>query len=609
MKKILSVLSKKWYLVIAVFAAIILQCYLQLQLPDKMNSIQRIITEVPQPDNIINKILIEGSWMLLISVGVFACAAFQNYFCSYLASYVSKELRSQIFNKITHLSLQDFNKFGTATLITRTTNDTEQIKNFLIMGIRTIVMSPTYMVIAFVLIFTNNYTNPKLAIVLAVVLPLIIISLIILLIVTAPLFKKLQINIDNITIVLRENLTGIRVVRAYNQQETEDSKFDEANLKATKTIAKASKIMAAADPIISIFFNISYVAIFALGYYLMSGVSVTETATLSNTVSGIVVVSQYSMQIMQSFVILAMLLIMIPQANASIKRINEVLVCEDTIKEIDSKDFNRDQFNKRGKGVIEFNNVSFKYPDSNKNILENISFKTKPGTTTAIIGSTGSGKSTLINLIPRFYDPTEGTISIDSYDIKSLPLKDLKELIGFVPQQALLFSGTIQDNIKFGNINASDEEIDEVLEIAQAKNFIDKLPDGKLSLVSQGGKNFSGGQKQRLCIARALIKKPEIYVFDDSFSALDFKTDAKLRYALKDYTKNSSIIIVAQRVSSILDADNIIVLHNGKCVGHGKHSELLVNCPIYQDIVKSQLDSDEVKKTIEMLGKINKGEE
>ncbi len=604
MKKVFQILGKKWYLVIIVYIAIIGQCYLQLQLPDRMNAIQNLITDI---NSTTNKILIEGGWMILISVGVFILATFQNYFCTYLAAFVSKELRREMFKKVNTLSLGDYNKFGTATLITRTTNDVEQIKNFLIMGIRTAVMSPTYMIIALVLIFTNNYTDPKLAIVLAIVLPLILVGMGILLAVTSPLFKKLQINIDNITVCLRENLTGIRVVRAYNQQETEDKKFDDANLEATKTIAKASKIMSLADPLVSVFFNISYVAIFALGYYLMDGVSLSDSALLSNQVSGIVVVSQYSTQIMQSFIMLAMLLIMIPQAFASIKRINEVINCQDSIKDYTFTKDEEEKFLNREKGVIEFKNVTFAYPDSNIPCIKNISFKTKPGKTTAIIGSTGSGKSTIINLIPRFYDPSEGEILLDGFNIKNIPLKSLKDNIGFVPQQALLFSGTIEENIKFGNKEATTEDINNVLAIAQAKHFVDKLPEGINSQVSQSGKNFSGGQKQRLCIARALVRKPEIYVFDDSFSALDFKTDAKLRLALKEYTTNSSIIIVAQRVSSILDADNILVINDGKCVGQGNHQELLKNCKVYQDIVKSQLDEEEVKKTIEMLNKIKNG--
>ena len=604
MKKLIKVLMKRWWLVLLVWIAIIIQCFLQLQLPDRMNAIQSIITKIPQPDDAINQIWVQGGWMLLLSLGVFILASIQNFFGTYLSAHVAQDLREEMFKKVNSLSLTDYSKFGTASLITRTTNDIEQVKNFLIMAIRTLVMSPTYIVVALVLIFTKDYTNPKLAIVLAIVIPLITICIVILLILALPLFKQLQINIDNITITLRENLTGIRVIRAYNQQKTENKKFDEVNFIGSKTILKANRIMAATDPIISIFFNLAYVGIFALGYFLMEGITISDTSALANEISGIVVVSQYSMQIMQSFIMLAFVLVLLPQTMASMSRINEVLKCEDTVKECDHNKFNEELFQKREKGSIEFKDVSFCYPDSNTPVIEHISFKTKPGTTTAIIGSTGSGKSTIINLIPRFYDTTSGEIILDNYNIKDIPQKTLRDCIGFVPQQALLFSGTIEENIRFGNKNASDEEILEALSVAQTEHFISKLPNGTKTFVSQGGKNFSGGQKQRLCIARALVKKPEIYVFDDSFSALDFKTDAKLRQALKKYIVNSSIIIVAQRVSSILDADNIIVLNEGKCVGQGTHAELLKSCPIYQDIVKSQLDPDEVEKTINILNSI-----
>jgi len=603
MKKIFKILFKKWYLVLGVAIAILAQVYLQLQLPDKMSDIQNLIVSNYDGDRI-SQIWKEGGIMFLYAAGVFLFAAFQNFFGAYLASYVAKNLRDEMFKKVNSLSLSDYNRFGTGTLITRTTNDIEQIRDFLTMSIRTVIMSPAYIIIALVLIFTNDYTNPRLALVLAVAIPLCFICFGIILFAALPLFKQIQVNIDNITINVRENLTGIRVIRAYNQQKKENTKFDYVNKLATDNLIKGSKIVSLADPIMSIFFNISYVAIFALGYYLLDGVTSTDTILLSNTISGIVVVSQYSMQIMQSFIMLAAIFIMLPRANVSIKRINNVLNCTNSLVDIDESKFNKEKFDSEEKGVIEFKNVTFKYADAVAPTIEHISFKTKKGETTAIIGSTGSGKSTLINLIPRFYDPSEGEILFHNMNIKDIPLKTLRNAIGFVPQQALLFSGTIKSNMLFGNKDASDEDINNVLEIAQAKNFVSKLPDGINSFVSQSGKNFSGGQKQRLCIARALIKNPEIYVFDDSFSALDFKTDAKLRAALKNYIQDASIIIVAQRVSSIIDADNIIVLNDGVCVGQGKHIDLLKNCPIYQNIVKSQMDEKEVEKTIEMLNQI-----
>lgn len=607
MKKLFQVLAKRWWLVLIMYVIIIGQVFLQLQLPDKMNSIQQLITAIPQPEDITSKIFVEGGWMVLIAFLVFVAAAIQNFIGAYLASFLGKQLRDEMFKKVNELSLGDYNKFGTATLITRTTNDIEQIRNMIFMSLRTIVMAPTFIVVSLVLIFTHDYTDARLALVLAVIIPILIVAFVIVISKTSPLFKKLQINIDNITIALRENLTGIRVIRAYDQQETENKKFDQVNYEGTRMILKVNRFMAVLDPVISIFFNLAYIGIFALGYYLMDGVAMSDSITLANSVSGIVVVSQYSMQIMNSFMMLAMVIMMLPQAAASFRRINAVLECKDTVIECDHEKFDEDAFNNREKGVIEFKDVSFQYPDAAATCIEHISFKTKPGSTTAIIGSTGSGKSSLINLIPRFFDPTEGEILLDGTNLKDIPQKTLRENVGFVPQQALLFSGSIEDNIRFGKEDASDEEVQEALKVAQTEHFVNKLPEGSKTFVSQGGKNFSGGQKQRLCIARALVKKPEIYVFDDSFSALDFKTDAKLRYALKGYTKDAAIIIVAQRVSSILDADNIIVLNEGQCVGQGTHAELLQNCPIYQDIVKSQLDPEEVENTIKMLNEAKGG--
>ena len=344
--------------------------------------------------------------------------------------------------------------------------------------------------------------------------------------------------------------------------------------------------------------------IYALGFYLLDGFVITSAADMnvvSNTITNVAIVSQYSMQIMMSFLMFAMLFIMIPQASASSKRVNEVLKTVSAIKE---KELTPEQLKKitntKESGILEFKDVSFTYPDASQPVIEHISFKTKPGTTTAIIGSTGSGKSSIINLIPRFYDATSGSVCLDGNDIKDIPQKLLRDKIGFVPQTAVLFKGTIKENILFGKKDASDEEIAEALSVAQTEHFINKLPDKLNSYVSQGGKNFSGGQKQRLAIARALVRKPEVYVFDDSFSALDFKTDAKLRSALKTYAKDSAVVVVAQRVSSILDADNILVINDGKCVAQGTHNQLLKNCAIYRDIVKSQLDPDEVEKTLKM---------
>ena len=595
MSKILSFLWKKWPFLLLIACAIIAQCYLQLMLPEYMGKITTLITS-SSPDKI-TQIWINGGYMILISVGVVVLATIQNFTGATLSAYVGKQLRTEMFHKVNHISLTQYNKFGTATLITRTTNDIEQVKNYVLMAVRIIVMSPTYMIIGLIKTLTQDAT---LSIVLAICIPLILLFMAILLKLATPLFRSLQTKIDNLTIVVRENLTGVRVIRAYNQQGVEYKKFDKANKDMTTTITKVGKIMSFTNPLISIIFNLCFIGIYALGFYLLNGLNANDPQ-IGGLISNVAVVAQYSLQIMQSFMMLAMIFVMLPQASACSRRISEVLNIKDNeqVNTVDEKEYEKFK-NKTQRGVLSFNNVTFTYPDSDTPCIENISFTTKPGKMLAIIGSTGAGKSTVINLIPRFYDPTEGNITLDGVDIRKIPIKDLREAIGFVPQKAVLFKGTIKDNIRFGKKDATDEEINQALSVAQTEHFISKLPKGLNSFVSQGGKNFSGGQKQRLAIARALVKKPEIYVFDDSFSALDFKTDAKLRAALKTYIGDSTMIVVAQRVSSILDADTIVVLNEGKMVGIGNHEELLKSCPIYQDIVKSQLDPDEVEKTLKM---------
>lgn len=595
MSKVLHFLRKKRPFLLLIACAIVAQCYLQLMLPEYMGKITTLITS-DSPDKI-NQIWVNGGYMFLISIGVVVLATIQNFTGATLSAYVGRELRTEMFHKVNHISLTEYNKFGTATLITRTTNDIEQVKNYVLMAVRIIVMSPTYMIIGLIKTLTQD---AMLSIVLAICIPLILLFMAILLKFATPLFKSLQTKIDNLTIVVRENLTGVRVIRAYNQQGVEYKKFDKANKDMTQTVTKVGKIMSFTNPLISIIFNLCFIGIYALGFYLLNGLNAGDPQ-IGNLISNVAVVAQYSLQIMQSFMMLAMIFIMLPQASACSKRIAEVLDVKDNeqIDNVDKEEYEKFK-NKTTRGVLAFNNVTFTYPDSDTPCIENVSFKTKPGKMLAIIGSTGAGKSTVINLIPRFYDATKGNITLDGVDITKIPIKDLRDSIGFVPQKAVLFKGTIKDNIRFGKKDATDEEINEALSVAQTEHFISKLPKGLDSFVSQGGKNFSGGQKQRLSIARALVKKPEVYVFDDSFSALDFKTDAKLRAALKTYVGDSTMIVVAQRVSSILDADTIVVLNEGKVAGIGNHEDLLKNCPIYQDIVKSQLDPDEVEKTLKM---------
>ncbi len=604
MAKVFKCLKNKWYLFLIVMLAIIAQCYLQLMLPEYMGNITKLIMS-DDPDRITN-IWINGGWMILISVGVVVLATIQNFLGATLSAIAGRELRKEVFAKVNNLDQTQYNKFGTSTLITRTTNDIEQVKSYLLMAIRIVVMSPTYMIIGLIKTLTQD---AMLSIILAICIPLIIVVMGLIMHFATPLFRKIQTKIDNLTVVLRGNLTGVRVVRAYNQQDTEYKKFDFANKDMTSVSRKVNRLMSIVNPTVSILFNLCYIGIYALGFYLLDNVPIFSGGEFNQdiplVITNVSVVAQYSLQIMQSFLMLAMIAVMYPQASACAKRISEVL---DAPKSFDEEEYSEEKknlyLNRKSRGIIKFDNVTFAYPDSNKSCISNISFETKPGKTTAIIGSTGSGKSTVINLIPRFYDVTEGSITLDGVDIRDLNIADLRESVGFVPQKAVLFKGTIRNNLKFGKADATDEEINEALKVAQAYSFVDKLPDKLDSFVSQGGKNFSGGQKQRLAIARTLVKKPEIYIFDDSFSALDFKTDARLRNALNSYIEDSSVIVVAQRVSSILNADTIIVLNEGKMVGKGTHAELLKSCPVYQDIVKSQLDPDEVDKTIKMMQEV-----
>ena len=601
MTKVLSCLKNKWYLFLIVMGAIIAQCYLQLMLPEYMGKItQLIMSDSPSK---INDIWINGGWMILISVGVVILATIQNFLGATLSAIAGRELRKEVFKKVNHLDQMQYNKFGTSTLITRTTNDIEQVKNYLLMAIRIVVMSPTYMIIGLIKTLTQD---AMLSIILAICIPLIVVVMFLIMHFATPLFRKIQTKIDNLTVVLRGNLTGVRVVRAYNQQGTEYKKFDFANKDMTEVSRKVNRLMSVVNPTVSIIFNLCYIGIYALGFFLLDGTQIFVNGVINPdiplVITNVSVVAQYSLQIMQSFLMLAMIAVMYPQASACARRIKEVIDSPKSFDEDEIDPKKTELFtNRKTRGIVKFNDVTFAYPDGEKPCISNISFETKPGKITAIIGSTGSGKSTVINLIPRFYDVTSGSITLDGVDIRNLNVSDLRDAVGFVPQKALLFKGTIRENLKFGNKTATDEDINEALKVAQAFNFVDKLPDKLDSFVSQGGKNFSGGQKQRLAIARTLVKKPEIYVFDDSFSALDFKTDAKLRKALEGYVGTSSVIVVAQRVSSILNADTIIVLNEGKMVGKGTHAELLKSCPVYQDIVKSQLDPEEVEKTIKMM--------
>jgi ATP-binding cassette subfamily B protein len=506
------------------------------------------------------------------------------YVSSHLGSHVSRDMRSDLYKKVTSLSIAETGKFGTSTLITRATNDITQIQNFIMMASRMIMRIPVIFIGSMIFAIRKS---AQLTGVLGISVPILAVFIGVVFIFAMPLFKKQQKKIDNLTRVTRESINGVRVIRAFDQGATEVERFSDANNDLSGLQYKIGKIMAFMNPVINVLFNLGMIGILFMGYTMITDGVISDYLGLAN----ISAVTQYAMQIMFSILMLTMTFIMFPRAQVSANRLREVLETETTIKDEATDEYNDFNF----KGAIEFKDVCFKFPEAETNILQDISFKASPGETVAIIGSTGSGKSTIVNLIPRLFDISCGSITIDGVPLKDIKLKKLRGQIGFITQTAQLFSGTIRDNIAFGKEDATDAEIAEAASIAQAKVFIEELDDKYDSVVDQGGVNFSGGQKQRISIARSIVRKPKIYVFDDSFSALDFKTDANLRKDMKKQIKDATVIIVAQRIGTIMDADRIIVLQEGRIVGLGKHNELLKNCDIYREIALSQMDEEELK--------------
>ncbi len=523
-------------------------------------------------------ILKMGVIMLVVALVGGACSVYSRFLSAKVGNGFGRDLRRQVFEKIGGYSLQEFDKMGTSSLITRTTNDITQVQNVLVMLLRIFVMAPLMAVGGIVMAISRN---PNLSVTLVGVILVLAIVIGILASKSLPLFKSIQIKLDRLNLVLRERLTGIRVIRAFNKTSYEKKRFQEANQDLTDTTMRVNKMMALLQPLLTLLFNLTTIIIVWAGAF-----KINDGTML---VGDLMAYIQYVSMIMFSLIMLTMVFIMVPRASASAMRINEVLSMETPIKDpLDPK------MTHGKKGYVAFDHVSFGFQGAEGNALEDISFEVKLGEITAIIGGTGSGKSTIINLLARFYDPTKGTIAVDGIDIRHMTQKSLREKIGFVPQKAVLFSGTIADNIRFGNEKASDEEIKHAATIAQASEFIDHMDEGYDAVIAQGGTNLSGGQKQRLSIARALVKKPEIYIFDDSFSALDFKTDARLRKALKKEVTDGTVLIVAQRVTTVMDADRIIVLDDGEMVGMGTHEELLISCEVYKQIVRSQLSEEEL---------------
>ena len=572
--------KKDWLVVLVSILLIVTQVWLELKMPDYMS---KVTVLVQTEGSKMSEILKNGGYMLLCAFGSLVGAVIVGYLIALLAAGFSKDLRLKLFRKVESLSMSEIKEFSPNSLITRTTNDITQVEMFIGFGLQLLIKAPVSAVWAITKILNKSWEWSMVTAV-AVVVLLVVIG--ILTIIVMPKFKVVQKLTDKLNEVTRENLTGIRVVRAFNAEGYQQGKFQNVNNKLTNLQLFNQKTMSIMAPVMYLIMYMLTLIIYFIGAYLI------KDALMANKIGlfgDMVVFSSYAMQIIMSFLMLAMIFMILPRAQVSASRINEVL--DKDVSIIDGKVESKKEI-----GTVEFKNVSFKYPDAEEYILKNISFKANMGDTIAFIGSTGSGKSTLINLIMRFYDVTDGEILIDGINIKDYKLKYLYKLIGYVPQRAVMFNGTVKSNIIYGEAlkKINDKMIEEASEVAQAKEFISKMDKGFLSHIAQGGTNVSGGQKQRIAIARAIAKSPEIYIFDDSFSALDYKTDAVLRSELKKYTKNATSLIVAQRIGTIMNADKIIVLDNGNAVGVGTHKELLKNCEVYKQIALSQLSKEEL---------------
>lgn len=566
-------------LFLLVIVLIFAQVALELQLPKFMTQIVNGITAEDIGEILSTKeILSLGLNMILISFGSVICSIVVGYVVARIGAGFSRNVRAKFFKKVESFSMQDMNAFSTSSLITRTTNDISQVQSLLTMGIRILITAPLMGIWSIIEIVK---VSSSMSIATAIAIFVLVTLIVTIFVIAIPKFKKMQTLTDKINLVTRENLTGLRVVRAYNSEAFQENRFAEVNSNLTKTNLFVSRIMSLLSPVLILILSGLTLFIYWFGSSLVS-------KQLLN-IGQLMAFAQYSMMILSSFSMLTMVFIMLPRASVSAKRINAVLDTKNVI-EYPAQTLNKTELS----GEVEFRNVSFKYPDAEDCVLKDISFVAKKGQTVAFIGSTGSGKSTLINLVPRFYDVTEGQVLVDGVDVRDYSKTDLVNKIGYVPQKGMLFRGTIMSNIKYGKEDATEEEVKKACSIAQATNFIARFKDGYEHEISQGGTNVSGGQRQRLSIARAIVKKPEIFIFDDSFSALDYKTDKKLRKALKKEVSEATKLIVAQRVGTIIDADLIIVLENGRMVGSGTHEQLLKTCTVYKEIASSQLSKEEI---------------
>ena len=574
---------KEWLMAGVSLIFIVAQVWLDLKLPDYMAEITKL---VQTPGSEMKDVWASGGWMLLCALGSLAGAIIVGYFAARIAASFSQRLRSMVFNKVESFSMEEINRFSTSSLITRSTNDITQVQMLIVMALQLIIKAPITAVWAVSKISGKGY---EWTLTTGVAVAIMIVMVLIVMVFVFPKFRKMQTLTDNITRVSRENLTGLRVVRAYNAEDYQEAKFEEANRELTGTQMFTNRAMAVMMPFMTMIMTGLSLAIFWIGAYLIDGAGAADKL---NVFANMTVFSQYAMQVLMSFMMLVMMFIMLPRASVSARRINEVLDTQPTIR-----DGNATCGAAGLAGEITFNHVSFRYPDAADYVLSDISFTAKHGETVAFIGSTGSGKTTLINLIPRFFDATEGEVLIDGVNIKDYKLEALYNKIGYVPQKAVLFKGTVSSNVGYGDNGVDDfakDEIQWAMQIAQGAEFVENMEGGYEALISQGGTNVSGGQKQRLAIARAVCRRPEIYIFDDSFSALDYKTDRVLRNELKTATRGITTLIVAQRIGTIMDADQIIVLDEGRVVGMGTHKELLQRCAVYKEIAMSQLSEEEL---------------
>lgn len=583
MKKLFKYLKPYWFGVSMMVIFVAIQSVGQLLLPDLTSSIIREGIKVE--GGIDMQVIVKyGLYMLGVTLASGLAMIIISYYSSKVSTSFGRDIRKDIFKKVSEFSLAESEKFGTSTLITRSTNDVNQVQMHTIMSFRMILSIPILMVGGIILSLQKSV---RLTSVLLIGIPALITLVVITFILVIPLFKAMQKKIDKLTVVGREAINGVRVIRAFGQGDKEVKRFKAANDDLTNNNLKAGRIMSLLNPMVNIIFNVVILGVVFLAYSLI------QTTNGSNPnyddLANLYAVIQYVNIILFSIIMLTITFINYPRAEVSGKRISEILDTKITVTDNGNIEMNVDF-----KGIIAFDHVDFKFADAEKNVLEDITFDAKPGETIAIIGSTGSGKSTIINLIPRLFDVSNGKVMIDGIDVKEMTLKQLRSLIGFVPQNATLFTGTIAENIAYGKSDATLEEIIEAAKIAQAHDFIDSIPEKYDAVVEQGGVNFSGGQKQRLSIARAIVRKPLIYIFDDSFSALDFKTDSILRNRLKSITSHSTVLIVAQRIGTIMDADRIIVLQEGRIVGNDTHKNLMKNCDVYREIAFSQLSEEEL---------------